>query len=31
LTTKGVDNLVKYWLGQQGFKPFIDNLKTGEA
>jgi Na+-transporting NADH:ubiquinone oxidoreductase subunit C len=31
LTTKGVDNLVKYWLGEQGFKPFIDNLKTGEA
>ena len=31
LTTKGVDNLVKYWLGRQGFKPFIDNLKTGEA
>ena len=31
LTTKGVDNLVKYWLGNQGFKPFIENLKTGEA
>lgn len=31
LTTKGVDNLVKYWLGDQGFKPFIENLKTGEA
>ena len=29
LTTKGVDNLVKYWLGEQGFKPFIENLKTG--
>jgi Na+-transporting NADH:ubiquinone oxidoreductase subunit C len=31
LTTKGVDNLVRYWLGNQGFKPFIENLKTGEA
>ena len=31
LTTKGVDNLVQYWLGDQGFKPFIENLKTGEA
>jgi Na+-transporting NADH:ubiquinone oxidoreductase subunit C len=31
LTTKGVDNLIKYWLGEQGFKPFIENLKTGEA
>ena len=31
LTTKGVDNLVRYWLGDQGFKSFIENLKTGEA
>jgi len=31
LTTKGVDNLIKYWLGDQGFKLFIDNLKSGEA
>jgi Na+-transporting NADH:ubiquinone oxidoreductase subunit C len=31
LTTKGVDNLVQYWLGEQGFKPFIEYLKTGEA
>jgi len=31
LTTKGVNNLVRYWLGDQGFKPLIDNLKSGEA
>ena len=31
LTTKGVDNLVQYWLGEQGFMPFIEYLKTGEA
>ena len=31
LTTRGVDNLIKYWLGDQGFKSFIENLKTGEA
>ncbi|MGC6480895.1 MAG: Na(+)-translocating NADH-quinone reductase subunit C [Porticoccaceae bacterium] len=31
LTTKGVDNLVQYWLGEQGFRPFIEYLKTGEA
>jgi len=31
LTTKGVDNLVKFWLSDQGFKPFIENLKSGEA
>jgi Na+-transporting NADH:ubiquinone oxidoreductase subunit C len=31
LTTRGVDNLVRYWLGDQGFKPLINHLKTGEA
>jgi Na+-transporting NADH:ubiquinone oxidoreductase subunit C len=31
LTTKGVDNLVKYWLGEQGFKPLLDNLRQGEV
>jgi Na+-transporting NADH:ubiquinone oxidoreductase subunit C len=31
LTTKGVDNMVKYWLGDGGFGPFISNLKAGEA
>lgn len=31
LTTKGVDNLLKYWLGDQGFQPLISYLKSGEA
>lgn len=31
LTSKGVDNLVKYWMGDSGFKPFLTNLKNGEA
>lgn len=31
LTTKGVDLLVRYWLGEEGFQPFINNLKAGEA
>ncbi|WP_096086483.1 Na(+)-translocating NADH-quinone reductase subunit C [Agaribacterium haliotis] len=31
LTTNGVDNMIKFWLGQQGFGPFIQNLKAGEA
>lgn len=31
LTTKGVDNLVRFWLGDNGFKPFLDNLKAGGA
>jgi Na+-transporting NADH:ubiquinone oxidoreductase subunit C len=31
LTTRGVSNLVQYWLGDNGFAPFLDNLKSGEA
>ena len=27
LTTKGVDNLVRYWMGDQGFKPLLENLR----
>jgi len=26
-----VDNLLKFWLGQNGFGPFIANLRAGEA
>lgn len=31
LTSKGVSNLVHYWLSQDGFQPFLNNLKAGEA
>lgn len=31
LTSNGVTNLVQFWLGENGFKPFIDKLKAGEA
>ncbi|KAA1188234.1 Na(+)-translocating NADH-quinone reductase subunit C [Pseudohalioglobus sediminis] len=31
LTTRGVSNLVQFWLGENGFEPFLDNLKSGEA
>ncbi len=31
LTARGVNNLVRFWLGEQGFKPFLDNLKAGEV
>ena len=31
LTTRGVDNLVRYWLGDEGFRPLINQLKAGEA
>lgn len=31
LTSVGVNNLVRYWMGDNGFKPFLTNLKNGEA
>jgi len=30
LTTRGVDNLVRYWLGENGYGHFIDYLR-GES
>jgi Na+-transporting NADH:ubiquinone oxidoreductase subunit C len=29
LTSNGVDNLVKFWMGETGFKKFLTNLKNG--
>lgn len=31
LTSKGVDNLIKFWMGKDGYGPFLTNLKNGEA
>lgn len=31
LTSRGVTNLVHFWLGEEGFGPFLDKLKTGAA
>lgn len=31
LTARGVTNLVQFWLGENGFKPFLNNLQAGEA
>lgn len=31
LTSKGVDNLVAFWLGDMGFRPFLKNLREGEV
>lgn len=31
LTSRGVQNLIQYWLGDQGFAPFLANLRAGEA
>lgn len=31
LTSTGVTNLMKFWLGEMGFQPFLENLKAGEV
>ena len=31
LTSRGVTNLVHFWLGENGFGPFLAKLKAGEA
>ena len=31
LTTRGVHNLVQFWLGEEGFAPLIGYLKSGDA
>jgi Na+-transporting NADH:ubiquinone oxidoreductase subunit C len=31
LTSRGVSNLLHFWLGENGFEPFLTNLQAGEA
>jgi Na+-transporting NADH:ubiquinone oxidoreductase subunit C len=31
LTSRGVSNLIQYWMGDNGFAPFLANLRNGEA
>ncbi|MEE8057847.1 MAG: Na(+)-translocating NADH-quinone reductase subunit C [Pseudomonadales bacterium] len=31
LTSRGVTNLVQFWLGEKGFQKFLSNLRSGEA
>ena len=31
LTSVGVDNLVRFWMGKAGYEPFLANLKAGEV
>ncbi len=31
LTSRGVGNLLRFWLGEDGFGPFISNFLAGEA
>jgi len=31
LTSRGITNLVHFWLGENGFEPFLENLRAGDA
>lgn len=31
LTARGVQNLLRFWLGDMGFKPFLTNLREGDV
>lgn len=31
ITSTGVSNLLKYWLGPDGFRPFIDQIQEGSS
>ncbi|MEM1035757.1 MAG: Na(+)-translocating NADH-quinone reductase subunit C [Pseudomonadota bacterium] len=31
LTANGVDSLVRFWVGENGYATFLENLKTGEV
>lgn len=31
LTSRGIHNLVQFWLGEKGYGPFLKNFKSGEA
>ncbi len=27
LTSRGVSNMIQFWLGEQGYKPYLDSLR----
>lgn len=31
LTTNGVNNLVRFWIGKNGFGPYLDRMRSGET
>ena len=31
LTSRGVEQLVNYWMGERGFAPFLKKLREGEV
>ncbi len=30
LTSRGVDNLIRFWLSERGFEPFLERVREGE-
>lgn len=30
LTSRGVDNLVRFWMSERGFEPFMERMRAGE-
>ena len=30
LTSNGVEHLMNFWLGEQGYKPLVDHIRNGE-
>jgi len=30
LTARGVSNLLAYWLGENGYKPFLERMRKGK-
>jgi len=30
LTSRGVSNMLKFWLGEEGYAPFLDKVRAGE-
>ncbi len=31
LTSRGVSNMIQFWLGEQGYKPYLDHLRQTDA
>ncbi|GAB3682489.1 Na(+)-translocating NADH-quinone reductase subunit C [Salinisphaera aquimarina] len=31
LTSRGVSNMIHYWLGESGFEPFLKNIRSGKV
>jgi Na+-transporting NADH:ubiquinone oxidoreductase subunit C len=31
LTSRGVEQLVNYWMGDRGYAPFLQKLREGEV